>query len=132
MARGEHTLLVNLHHVISDGWSMGILSAEITALYGAFSKRGGTRRRSLPELPIQYADFAVWQREHLQGERLEAELGYWRRQLAGIPETLELPSDHPRPAVDAVPRHHADLPSAGAARPRADRPGPAAGRHPVR
>ncbi|HEY2738874.1 MAG TPA: amino acid adenylation domain-containing protein, partial [Thermoanaerobaculia bacterium] len=94
----EHTLLVNLHHVISDGWSMGILFAEIAALYGAFCQGAPS---PLPELPIQYADFALWQRELLQGERLDAELEYWRGQLAGIPEILDLPADHPRPAVDS-------------------------------
>ncbi len=93
----EHTLLVNLHHIISDGWSMGILFAEIAALYGAFCQG---RPSPLPDLPIQYADFALWQRDLLQGERLEAELGYWRQQLAGLPESLELPTDHPRPVID--------------------------------
>jgi amino acid adenylation domain-containing protein len=94
----EHTLLVNLHHIVSDGWSMGVLFSELATLYGAFSQGAPS---PLPELPIQYADFAVWQREQLQGERLETELDYWRQQLAGIPETLELPVDHPRPAIES-------------------------------
>jgi amino acid adenylation domain-containing protein len=94
----EHTLLINLHHIISDGWSLGILFRELATLYGAFSQGAPS---PLPELPIQYADFAVWQRGWLQGERLAAELDYWRRQLAGIPEVLELPYDHPRPAIES-------------------------------
>ncbi|HEV7509099.1 MAG TPA: amino acid adenylation domain-containing protein [Thermoanaerobaculia bacterium] len=98
IAAQEHTLLVNLHHIISDGWSMGILFHELASLYGAFSLGAPS---PLPELPIQYADFAVWQREWLSGERLAAELDYWRRQLAGIPESLEMPFDHPRPAAES-------------------------------
>ncbi|HSK79159.1 MAG TPA: amino acid adenylation domain-containing protein [Thermoanaerobaculia bacterium] len=98
IAAQEHTLLVNLHHIISDGWSMGILFHELATLYGAFCQGAPS---PLPELPIQYADFAVWQREWLSGERLAAELDYWRRQLAGIPESLEMPFDHPRPAVES-------------------------------
>ncbi len=94
----EHTLLVNVHHVVSDGWSMGILFRELATLYGAFAAGDPS---PLPELPIQYADFALWQREWLRGERLAAELDYWRQRLAGIPESLELPRDHPRPAVES-------------------------------
>jgi amino acid adenylation domain-containing protein len=98
LGAAEHTLLVNVHHIVSDGWSMGILFSELAALYGAFAQGEPS---PLPELPIQYADFAVWQRSWLQGERLEAELGYWRRQLAGVSETLQLPYDHPRPALES-------------------------------
>jgi len=98
LAEREHTLLVNLHHIISDGWSMGILFYELATLYGAFAQGVPS---PLPELPIQYADFSVWQRKWLSGERLAAELDYWRRQLAGIPESLELPFDHPRPVVES-------------------------------
>jgi pristinamycin I synthase-3/4 len=94
----EHSLLVSLHHIISDGWSMGILFRELAALYEAFSQG---RPSPLAELPIQYADFAVWQREWLREERLEAQLDYWRRQLAELPGTLDLPFDHPRPAVES-------------------------------
>ena len=93
---------------------MDILFAEIAASTGVRADAVFL----LPELPIQYADFAVWQREHLEGERLEAELGYWRRQLAGIPETLELPSDHPRPAVDAFRGATETFHAAGATGPR--------------
>ncbi|HEY2739842.1 MAG TPA: amino acid adenylation domain-containing protein, partial [Thermoanaerobaculia bacterium] len=98
LAEREHTLLVNLHHIISDGWSMGILFYELATLYGAFAQGVPS---PLPELPIQYADFSVWQRKWLSGERLAAELDYWRQQLAGIPESLELPFDHLRPVVES-------------------------------
>ena len=93
----EHVLLFTMHHIVSDGWSMGILIREVGALYRAYS---AGEESPLAELPIQYADFAVWQREWLQGEVLERELEYWRKQLAGM-EDLELPTDHPRPAVQS-------------------------------
>jgi Condensation domain len=88
----HHVLLFTMHHIISDGWSMGILSREIGALYQAYCRGEAA---PLKELPIQYADFAVWQRAWLKGDRLERELAYWREHLAGA-ETLELPTDHPR------------------------------------
>ncbi|MFL6332077.1 MAG: amino acid adenylation domain-containing protein, partial [Pyrinomonadaceae bacterium] len=94
----EHVLLFTMHHIISDGWSMGVLIKEVTALYAAFS-RG--EQPSLPELPVQYADYAVWQRGWLRGEVLEAQLSYWRRQLEGAPSSLELPTDRPRPAAQS-------------------------------
>ncbi len=93
LAPGDHLLLVNLHHIASDGWSMGILVREVAALYGAF--REG-RPSPLPELPVQYADYARWQRSWLSGEALAAELAWWRETLAGLPERLDLPTDHPR------------------------------------
>jgi amino acid adenylation domain-containing protein len=96
VAADEHLLLVNLHHVISDGWSTGVLWNELSALYGAYSRGEAS---PLPELSIQYGDFAVWQRAWLTGEVLDAQLGYWRRKLAGAPPLLELPTDRPRPAV---------------------------------
>jgi hypothetical protein len=95
LGEGENLLLYTMHHIVSDGWSMGILSREVRALYQAYS-RG--EESPLEELPIQYADFAVWQRGWLKGETLERGLEYWRKQLAGI-EDLELPADHPRPAL---------------------------------
>jgi acyl carrier protein len=91
----EHVILLTLHHIAADGWSMGVLVSELAALYGAF--RTG-RPSPLPELPIQYADFAFWQRAWLSGLALEAQMAYWRRALAGAP-TLALPTDRPRPAV---------------------------------
>jgi amino acid adenylation domain-containing protein len=92
----EHLLLLTLHHIAADGWSLGILVDEMTALYRA--GLAGTAP-GLPELPVQYADFAVWQRGWLQGEVLESELSYWRQRLQGGTAVLELPSDRPRPAV---------------------------------
>ncbi|HEX5718866.1 MAG TPA: condensation domain-containing protein, partial [Thermoanaerobaculia bacterium] len=92
----EHVALVTFHHIVADGWSMGLFLEELAALYGAFSR---AEPSPLPELPIQYADFALWQRSWLAGEVLSSELGYWRRQLAGAPRSLELPTDRPRPAA---------------------------------
>ncbi|MEW6737800.1 MAG: amino acid adenylation domain-containing protein, partial [Acidobacteriota bacterium] len=91
----EHILLLVTHHIISDGWSIGIFLRELTALYQAFSEG---RVSPLPELTIQYADFAYWQREWLKGEVLESQLSYWRRQLADI-SSFQLPTDRPRPPV---------------------------------
>ncbi|HEX2077791.1 MAG TPA: condensation domain-containing protein, partial [Longimicrobium sp.] len=92
----SHVLLVCMHHVVSDAWSMGVLFRDLSALYGVF--REG-REPSLPEPPVQYADYAVWQREQLRGEPLERELAYWRQRLSGAPALLDLPADRPRPAV---------------------------------
>ena len=91
----EHVLLISMHHIVSDGWSMGVFWRELGALYGAFSRNGPS---PLPELPIQYADYALWQRQWLTGEVLEEQLSYWKDQLAELPD-LKLPTDHPRPAV---------------------------------
>ncbi|MEZ4868170.1 MAG: amino acid adenylation domain-containing protein [Caldilineaceae bacterium] len=92
----NHILLLTLHHIAADGWSLGVLVRELTALYTAFVQGEPS---PLPDLPIQYADFAVWQRNWLQGAVLEEQLTYWQRQLAGAPELLQLPTDFPRPAV---------------------------------
>ena len=94
----EHVVLLTMHHIVSDGWSMGLLTREVAALYRAYVE-GETAR--LPELPVQYADFATWQREWLQGEVLAKQVGYWREQLTGAPAVLELPLDHQRPAVQS-------------------------------
>ncbi len=94
----EHLALVTFHHIISDGWSMGRLVDEVAALYTAFSEQ---QPSPLAELPIQYADYAVWQRQWLQGERLDAQLAYWQRQLGGTLPVLDLPTDRPRPAVQS-------------------------------
>jgi hypothetical protein len=85
----EHVLLLNLHHIICDGWSIGVLIRELGTLYTAFSNN---QPSPLPELPIQYADFADWQREWLQGEVLETQLAYWKQQLDNLP-LLNLPTD---------------------------------------
>jgi amino acid adenylation domain-containing protein len=92
----EHVLILSQHHIVSDGWSMGVLYRELSALYEAY--REG-RESPLPELGVQYADYAVWQREQVEGEVLERQLAYWRERLAGAPELLELPTDRPRPPV---------------------------------
>jgi amino acid adenylation domain-containing protein len=96
LSEEEHVLLFTMHHIVTDGWSMGILVNEVATLYTAFLKG---EESPLPELPVQYADFAAWQREWMQGEVLERELQYWRTQLEGAPPVLELPTDKPRPAV---------------------------------
>jgi amino acid adenylation domain-containing protein len=92
----EHVFLLTMHHIISDGWSMNILVRELAAAYDSMS---AGRAPMLPELPIQYADFALWQHEWLQRERMEAHLSYWKRQLGGSPPVLELPASRPRPAI---------------------------------
>jgi amino acid adenylation domain-containing protein len=89
----EHVVLVNMHHIISDGWSMGILVRDVGELYLASTRRVSS---PLPELPLQYADFSVWQREWLRGDVLQAQLDYWKHELAGVP-VLEVPTDSPRP-----------------------------------
>ncbi|MCT7957942.1 amino acid adenylation domain-containing protein [Laspinema palackyanum] len=95
LTASEHLLMLNMHHIISDGWSIGVLIQELGILYSAFVQG---ELSPLPELTLQYADFAHWQREWLQGEILEQQLAYWRQQLEGI-SMLNLPSDRPRPAV---------------------------------
>jgi amino acid adenylation domain-containing protein len=95
----EHALLLDMHHIVSDGWSFGIFFRELGALYGAFRER---RPSPLPELPVQFADFAVWQREWLrEGPVLDEQIAWWRERLAGCPPALELPTDRPRPAVQS-------------------------------
>ncbi|HKV06686.1 MAG TPA: amino acid adenylation domain-containing protein [Thermoanaerobaculia bacterium] len=95
----ERVLLVTTHHIISDGWSENLLIEEAGALYAAFSQG---RPSPLPPLPVQYADFAAWQRQALSGTAIEGELDYWRRQLGGSPPVLPLPSDRPRPTVPGL------------------------------
>jgi amino acid adenylation domain-containing protein len=92
----RHVVLVTMHHIVSDGWSMGIFISELGLLYEAYAKGQAS---PLTELQIQYADFAHWQRERLTGEVLESQLRYWKQQLEGAPPLLELPTDKPRPAV---------------------------------
>ncbi|MEP6703342.1 MAG: condensation domain-containing protein, partial [Acidobacteriota bacterium] len=92
----DHVLLLTMHHIVSDGWSLGILVKEMTAIYQAIIEH---RPVDLPELPIQYADFARWQREWLEGEVLEEQLGYWQKHLAGAPGVLNLPIANPRRSI---------------------------------
>ena len=92
----DYVLLFTVHHIISDTWSIGVICQELAVLYEAFSTG---KPSPLPELPIQFADFAVWQRQWLQGKVLEKQLSYWKRQLDGAPTLLKLPTDIPRPTV---------------------------------
>ncbi|MDZ7375500.1 MAG: amino acid adenylation domain-containing protein [candidate division KSB1 bacterium] len=95
----QHVILVTMHHIISDGWSMAIFIKEVAACYQAVCQ---DQAISLPNLPIQYADFANWQRRWLTGSVLEQQLDYWKQQLAGLPPMLELPTDKPRPAIQSA------------------------------
>jgi len=95
LADDHHVLLLTLHHIVSDGWSMDVLTRELMALYQAFSQG---QADPLPPLPIQYGDFAVWQRLWLSGEVLQRQSSYWQQALAGVPALLMLPTDRPRPA----------------------------------
>ena len=96
VAQDEYVLLFAIHHIAADGWSMGVLIGELSAYYRAISTGSSA---VLPELPIQYADFAVWQRQWLTNQVLERQLSYWKQQLTGAPPLLELPTDRPRPAI---------------------------------
>ena len=96
LAEEEHLLLLTTHHIVSDGWSLGVMIREMATLYENFVDGTNT---SLPELPIQYADFAVWQRQWLDGDVLKRQLQYWLEHLGNNPPVLELPTDRPRPAV---------------------------------
>jgi amino acid adenylation domain-containing protein len=94
----EHVLLLTMHHIVSDGWTLGLLFRELALLHDSFATGQGA---ALPPLPIRFADYALWERETFRGEALEKPLAYWRKQLAGA-ATLELPTDRPRPAEIAV------------------------------
>ncbi len=108
LAARDHILLLTMHHIIADGWSLGVLIRELTTVYAAFCHG---RPSPLPELPVQYADYALWQRERLQEAVVEEQLAYWRAQLADLP-VLELPTDRPRPPAPtyAGARHDFALP----------------------
>ncbi|WP_244443499.1 condensation domain-containing protein, partial [Bradyrhizobium sp. Ai1a-2] len=95
MSEQEHVFLLTQHHIVSDGWSMGVLVRELSSLYRAFV---AGQDDPLPPLAIQYPDYAAWQRQYLSGERLQSQAQYWRQNLAGAPARLELPTDRPRPA----------------------------------
>jgi len=99
LAETDFVVLLTMHHIISDGWSMGVLIREIALHYQAFSQG---KAAQLPELPIQYADFAQWQQEWLTGEVLQSQIDYWRQQLQDVPSVLELPLDRPRPAIQSA------------------------------
>jgi amino acid adenylation domain-containing protein len=117
LSEQEYVVLFTMHHIIGDDWSMGILIQELGTLYEVFSKgqlissEDATQQTLLPKLPIQYVDFAAWQRQWLVGEVLESQLSYWQQQLNGAPLLLELPTDYPRPAVMSFrgANHYFDL-----------------------
>ncbi|HYO99006.1 MAG TPA: condensation domain-containing protein, partial [Pyrinomonadaceae bacterium] len=96
LGEAEHILLLTMHHIVSDGWSVGVLVSEVGALYDAYA---AGKPSPLADLKIQYADFAVWQRQWLKDEILDVQLSYWKQQLAGAPPSLNLPTDHPRPDI---------------------------------
>ncbi|MGH9933029.1 MAG: condensation domain-containing protein, partial [Pyrinomonadaceae bacterium] len=98
LSEREHLFVQVEHHFVHDGWSLALLLSEIEAIYKAYSTG---RPSPLPELPVQYADFAVWQQELMQGESLEDRLAYWTKKLADIPPLLDLPADRPRPSVQS-------------------------------
>lgn len=98
LSERAHVLLLNMHHIVSDGWSLAVFNRELSASYGAFHQG---QPSSLSVLPIQYADYALWQRNRLQGEVLQKQLQYWRERLEGMPAQLPLPTDRPRPAVES-------------------------------
>jgi acyl carrier protein len=96
MGEGDHVVLFTLHHIISDGWSMGLVVSEIAAIYEALREQ---KESPLKDLPVQYADYAYWQRGWLQGDVLESQLKHWKDRLSGAPEIMKLPTDRPRPEV---------------------------------
>ncbi|HVR07263.1 MAG TPA: amino acid adenylation domain-containing protein [Thermoanaerobaculia bacterium] len=104
---GEQWLLLTMHHLVSDGWSMAVLLREVIASYRGFV--GGGRTAPVAELPIQYADFALWQRGWLQGEILEGHLAFWRERLAGSPAVLQMPADRARPPAQSFRGARYDL-----------------------
>ena len=103
LSHTEHILLVCMHHIVSDGWSMGVFVKELATLYDAYAQG---KSPNLAPLPIQYADFALWQRQWLQGDILQSQLDYWQQQLKDAPTLLALPTDRPRPAVQTFAGAH--------------------------
>jgi len=106
LAEDEHALLITMHHIVSDAWSMGLLVNELSALYGAFLQG---KDDPLPELEIQYADYAVWQRKWIQGAILQRQAAYWKTNLSEAPALLEVPGDHPRPPQQSYAGSFAEL-----------------------
>ena len=106
LSKNEHALLLTMHHIVSDGWSMSILIDELSMLYSAFLRGEAD---PLPELEIQYADYAIWQRQWIEGDILQQQSAYWKTTLAGAPQLLDLPTDHPRPAEQQFAGAFAEL-----------------------
>ncbi len=104
--QNKYTLLINIHHIITDGWSQGVIERELAQAYTQYA---AGLEASLPPLKLDYIDYAVWQRSWLQGEELERLLAYWKENLEGAPELLELPTDHPRPPVRSYHGHQVHL-----------------------
>jgi amino acid adenylation domain-containing protein len=98
LAEQEHVLVATMHHIVTDEWSLGVLGRELSVLYEAFSRGGES---PLKELPVQYLDYAAWQRAWLKDDVLDSQLQYWKRQLQGMPAVLALPVDRPRPAIQS-------------------------------
>ncbi|HKY27506.1 MAG TPA: amino acid adenylation domain-containing protein, partial [Pyrinomonadaceae bacterium] len=96
LSHDEHVLLLTLHHIVADGWSLGVMAREVGALYSALVEQ---QESQLPESPVQYVDFAVWQQKWLTTEKLQSHLDYWKTQLANSPSFLDLPTDRPRPQI---------------------------------
>ena len=94
----ENVVVITLHHIASDGWSRSILVKEIVELYSAYEEG---REPLLSPLPVQYADFSIWQRNYLQGKVFDKKIDYWKRKLHGV-ESLQMPIDYPRPAVQSI------------------------------
>ncbi len=128
MAPDEHVLLLVMHHIVCDLVSLGVLLRELEALYRAFS---AGEEPSLPALPVQYADYAKWQREWLKDEVLEEQLDWWKQQLAGAPPVLELPTDRPRPPVQTFRGAHLEVPLSSGLSDRRRGAEPQGGRHAV-
>lgn len=105
LSEREHVLILNVHHIVADGWSLGVLTRELAVLYEAFSQGYPS---PLPPLPVQYADFVLWQRQWMRGPEMRAQLAYWTRQLRGLP-VLQLPTDRPRPQILSYRGRHIPL-----------------------
>ena len=105
LAETDHVLLWTVHHIAFDGWSAEVLRDELAALYGAFVRGEPS---PLSEPPLQYAEYAVRQRERLRGEMLERPIAFWRKHMAGAPPVLDLPTDRPRPADEDGARRPSD------------------------
>ena len=106
----EHVFLLTMHHIVSDGWSLGVFAQELASLYGA---PGEVDSSSLKKLPVQYVDYAVWQREQMSGDRLDATREFWKRELEGIPQALDLPTDRSRPAEQTFAGQHLPIELSG-------------------
>jgi amino acid adenylation domain-containing protein len=99
LTNDTQVLLVTMHHIIADGWSLEVFTQELVTFYSAFTTQGQSSLSSIPELSLQYGDFAAWQRQWSQTDEFSIQLAYWQQQLAALPTLLELPTDHPRPAI---------------------------------